>query len=284
MLTLPQLYQRTNKRRKDSAKYVKIIHQKRGWDSQGRGFVACASYSTHEWSPWKQKFVPNPRKKNRYVTVIVFLDPRLHVVVSCSCADFKYRWEVSLNHAQAAEIEYSNGELPKIRNPGMKKWMCKHLLKLYETIKPELPKAKKGDNTAPIKPPQVQVPPSILKQQAEERRRKEMEKLRIKPQQNKVKSPAKPSRKQSTLPRSMQQQKPPKMAPAPVPPKTKPTTKVKSPTPATKPATKSTPPAKRGRSNEMTNWMFNTPQTTKQPAAPAKRGRSPEMTNWIFGQ
>jgi hypothetical protein len=273
MLTLSQLYQRTNKRRKESARYVKIIHQKRGWDSLGRGYVACASYSTHEWSPWKQKFVPNPRRKNRYVTVIVFLDPRLHVVVSCSCADFKFRWEVSLNHAQAAEIEYSNGELPKIRNPTMKKWMCKHLLKLYETIKPELPKAKRHDTTAPIKPPQVQVPPSILRQQAEERRRKELEKLRVKPvAPTKVRAPAKPSRKQSTVPRSLQQ-------PKPTPPaKVKPTqTKVKAPQPKTT-------TTKRGRSPEMTNWMFNTPpKTTTKTRSPVGRS-NPEMRNWMFNK
>lgn len=229
MLTLPQIYQRTDKRRKESAKYVKIIHQKRGWDSLGRGYVACASYSTKEWNPWKQKYVKNPRIKNRYVSVFVFLDPRLHVVVSCSCADFKYRWEFSLNQTQAAEIEYSNGEFPKIRNPQLAKRMCKHLLKLYEVIKPELPKAKKNDQSAPVNPPKVQVPPSILKQQEEERRRKEMEKQRIKPNQPKVKAPskgpAKPSRKKSTVPQSMREQKPPKAPAAP-----------KKPTPAPKKA------------------------------------------------
>jgi hypothetical protein len=247
MLTLPQIYQRTNARRKESAKYVKIIYQKRGWDSHGRGYVACASYSTKEWNAWKQKYVKNPRIKNRYVTVIVFLDPQLHVAVSCSCADFKYRWEVALNHKQAAEIEYSNGELPKIRNPSMKGWMCKHLLKLFETIKPELPKAKRT-KAEPIHAPQVQIPPSVLKQQeakrkaAEQRRlakeaaereaarQAEMQRLRIKPNQPKVKSPAKPSRKQSTLPRSViekqKQSQPAKIkpnqqkvkAPSPLPP------------------------------------------------------------------
>lgn len=254
MLTLPQIYQRTDKRRKESAKYVKIIHQKRGWDSHGRGFVACASYSTKEWNPWKQKYVKNPRIKNRYVSVFVFLDPRLHVVVSCSCADFKYRWEFSLNQTQAAEIEYSNGEFPKIRNPQLSKRMCKHLLKLYEVIKPELPKAKRS-NAEPIQPPKVQIPPSVLKQQEEERRRKELE--RIKQNQQKVKAPqkgpAKPSRKKSTMPRSMIEQP-----------------KVETPP---------TPKTKRGRSPEMTNWMFNTPQAAPPAAKPAPKPASkPSVT------
>jgi hypothetical protein len=256
MLTLPQIYQRTDKRRKESAKYVKIIHQKRGWDSHGRGYVACASYSTKEWNPWKQRYVKNPRIKNRYVSVFVFLDPRLHVVVSCSCADFKYRWEFSLNQTQAAEIEYSNGEFPKIRNPQLSKRMCKHLLKLYEVIKPELPKAKKGDKSEPIKPPKVQIPPSILKQQEEERRRKE-EQQRLKELERiqkmaPKKGPAKPSRKQSTMPRPRQE--------------------------APKVQTPSTPKTKRGRSPEMTNWMFNTP-SNKPPATPAPKPASkPQVT------
>lgn len=93
MLTLPQIIQRVNFRRKESAKYVRIIAQKRGWDSLGRGFVASASYSTHVWDPYKQTYVKNTRgpnkKPTRYVTVVIFLDPRLHVTVSCSCPDFR---------------------------------------------------------------------------------------------------------------------------------------------------------------------------------------------------
>jgi len=221
MLTLPQIVKRVNKRRHESAKYVKIIHMKKGWDSLGRGYVASASYSTKIWDHYKQKFVKNTTgkggKPNRYVTVIIFLDTYLHVIVSCSCADFKYRWEVALNHKQAAEIEYSNGELPVIRNPTMKPAQCKHLVALFNKIKDQLPKPKtpkKGQ--VPIGVPDVAVPPSVLKKQAEEEERKRKEQL-IKPvkitQPKNVQRSVKPGKKQSTLPKSMQ--KPPAMMKAP---------------------------------------------------------------------
>ena len=222
MLTLPQIVKRVNKRRHESAKYVKIIHMKKGYDSLGRGFVASASYSTKVFDHYRQKFVKNKTgkdgKPNRYVTVIIFLDTYLHVIVSCSCADFKYRWEVALNHKQAADIEYSNGELPVIRNPSMRPAQCKHLVALFNRIKDQLPKPKppkKGQ--VPIGVPEVQTPPSELKKrrEAEEAERKRKEQL-IKPvkisQPKNVQRSVKPGKKQSTLPKSMQQQqKPPAM-------------------------------------------------------------------------
>ncbi|QBQ74619.1 hypothetical protein BcepSauron_239 [Burkholderia phage BcepSauron] len=208
MLTLPQIAQRTSARRKESAKYVKITYQKRGWDSLGRGYVACASYSTKIWDPYKRKYVRNTRgpggKPRRYVTVIVFLDPRLHVAVSCSCPDFRYRWEVALNRKQAAEIEYSNGELPVIRNPRMTTSSCKHLFKLYETIKPQLPARRAGDDTPPIAPPQIGVAPSQLRKVEEARRaalKNAVKPVVIKAPTN-VQRSVKPGKKQSTLPRS----------------------------------------------------------------------------------
>lgn len=176
MLTMPQIYSRTDFRRKESAKYVRLVYQKRGWDSRGLGFVACKSYSTKEWDPYKQKYVPNPRIKNRYVTVIVFLDQRLHVDVGCSCADFRYRWEFSLNQKRAAEILYSNGEYPEIRNPGLKIKTCKHLVKLWETILPEVPKIKSNAKSDDTYAPTVKIPPSILKKQEEERMKKQAQK------------------------------------------------------------------------------------------------------------
>ena len=243
MLTLPQIVQRTAGRRKESAKYVKIVYVKKGWDSLGRGFVACASYSTKIWSPLKQRFVKNTTgpngKPRRYVTVIVFLDPRLHVISSCSCADFKYRWEVALNHKQAAEIEYSNGELPVIRNPSMRAAQCKHLIALYWHIEPHLPKPKRNDKTPPINPPQVATPPSVLKKQAEEeaeRKKALITPIKIKAPKN-VQRSVKPGKKQSTLPRPKPAPTPPpKVAPKIVPPPAKMTTK----SPA-KPAQKSKP-------------------------------------------
>jgi hypothetical protein len=180
MLTMPQLYSRTDSRRKESANYVRIIYQKRGWRKEdGRGFVACKSYSTKEWDPYRQKYVPNPRIKNRYITVIVFLDQRLHVMADCSCADYRYRLDYSLHVKRASDLEYAqpgpNGLYPKIRNPSLKAYACKHLVKLWETILPEIPKiprnAKSDDTYAPKV--RVTIPNSILRKQQEEKMTKE---------------------------------------------------------------------------------------------------------------
>jgi hypothetical protein len=180
MLTMPQIYARTDSRRKESAKYVRVVYQKRGWRSEdGRGFVACRSYSTKEWDPYRQKYVPNPRIKNRYTTVIVFLDQRLHVDASCSCADYRYRWDFALNQKRASDLEYAqpgpNGLYPKIRNPSLKTKSCKHLVKLWETILPEIPKvpknAKSDDTYAPKV--RVKIPDSILRKQQDEKMKKQ---------------------------------------------------------------------------------------------------------------
>jgi hypothetical protein len=276
MLTLPQIVKRVNKRRHESAKYVKIIHVKKGWDSRGRGFVACASYSTKIWDHYKQKFVKNQTgkdgKPNRYVTVIIFLDTYLHVIASCSCADFKYRWEVALNHQQAAEIEYSNGELPVIRNPTMKPAQCKHLVALFNKIKDQLPRPKppmKGQ--LPIGVPNVAVPPSVLKKQAEEEERKRKEQL-IKPvkisQPKNVQRSVKPGKKQSTLPKSMQAPKVQKVTPQPAPKVVAPPAMMKPKSVTTTPAPKATPlPAMRPSS------VRNTVNPGRANRGPASKGR-----------
>lgn len=174
--------------------------------------MACASYSTKIWDPFKRRYVKNTRgpggKPQRYVTVIVFLDPRLHVMVSCSCADFRYRWEVALNRKVAAEIEYSNGELPVIRNPSMRTSSCKHLFKLYETIKPHLPARRADDKTPPIAPPKVGTAPSELRRAEAEREARMRQAMKVQPVRIQapvnIQRSAKPGRKQSMLPRSVQ--------------------------------------------------------------------------------
>lgn len=137
MLTLPQIIKRTTRLRHEGAKYVRMTDVKKGYDSKGRGYVACASYSTHiinnEGRPVKN---PNPQK---YVTVFVFLDEQLHVQMSCSCADFTFRWETALHEKGAAEIEYSNGDMPMSTNPQMRAACCKHCVSLFNRIGPKLP-------------------------------------------------------------------------------------------------------------------------------------------------
>jgi hypothetical protein len=137
MLTLPQIVKKASRLRHEGAQYVRITDMKKGYDSLGRGYVASASYSTHLInSDGKPVRNGDPKK---YVTVITFLDNKLHVLVSCSCADFTYRWETALHSKGAADIEYSNGDSPDTTNPTQRGACCKHLIKLYERIRPKLP-------------------------------------------------------------------------------------------------------------------------------------------------
>lgn len=130
MLTLPQIIKKTRRLQLMGAKYVRIKQVKKGWDSQGRGFIACSSYSTHIINQYGNP-VKNENPK-QYVTVFTFLDTKLHVLISCSCPDFLYRREVALTNKGAAEIEYSNGEQPTTTNPSLTANCCKHCVALYE--------------------------------------------------------------------------------------------------------------------------------------------------------
>lgn len=137
MLTIHQIAKKTTRLRKEGARYVRFTDIKKGYLSNGNGYIAGASYSTHIIGPDGRPVVN--QAPNKYVTVIEFLDRRLHAKVSCSCSDFLYRWEVALNNKEAAEIEYSNGEWPSMTNPqGSARW-CKHLQRLYDNIKAKLP-------------------------------------------------------------------------------------------------------------------------------------------------
>jgi hypothetical protein len=50
-----------------------------------------------------------------------------YLKVRCSCDRHKYMWEAALNRVGAADIKYSNGELPYDTNPAMTPGICKHL-------------------------------------------------------------------------------------------------------------------------------------------------------------
>lgn len=140
MLTLPQIARRTNRLRQAGSRYVRFTDIKKGWDTLGRGFIAGASYSTHIINNYG--IAVRNTDPTRYVTVITFLDTKLHVNISCSCGDFMYRTEWALWNKGAADIEYSNGEPPDITNPKYSPYCCKHLLALYNKIKSKLPSPK----------------------------------------------------------------------------------------------------------------------------------------------
>jgi hypothetical protein len=47
--------------------------------------------------------------------------------VHCSCPYFRYYVEVALSARGSSAVLSSNGQFPKIRNPRMKPYLCKHL-------------------------------------------------------------------------------------------------------------------------------------------------------------
>ena len=69
------------------------------------------------------------------------------VYVSCSCPDFKFRWEVSLAHRNNTSITYSNGAYPKITNPQLVPGVCKHVFRcaLISIAQKQVPENKKTE-------------------------------------------------------------------------------------------------------------------------------------------
>lgn len=136
--TIEYIVRRTPTRRKQAAKYVKIIRLKLIHDKKGRPLAACQSYSTHDVLP--NGYVIRKRTKTKYVTTILLLDRKYHCKVSCSCPDFMFSYETLLYEKGSADLEYSNGESPDIRNPLHRPGGCKHIVALYERIRSKLEK------------------------------------------------------------------------------------------------------------------------------------------------
>lgn len=136
--TIEYLVKRTPRLRKRAARYVRITRLKFFHDKKGKPVAACQSYSTHDVLPSGR--VVRRRTKVKYVTVIKLLNRKYHCVVSCSCPDFMFTSEWVLHQKGSADIEYSNGEPPNVRNLFRRPMLCKHLVALYEKIKPELEK------------------------------------------------------------------------------------------------------------------------------------------------
>lgn len=142
-LTFPQIIRKGGHHREENAQFVKIVRLKTGYTPDGYAFAACQSYSTHHITAKGYKVLNATRQ--RYVTVVKFLDAQLHCSLSCSCDDFKYSWEQVLHTKGAAELEYSNGEAPDVRNPLYQVGCCKHLVALYWQIKDRIvPRSKSG--------------------------------------------------------------------------------------------------------------------------------------------
>lgn len=136
MLTLPQVFAKTDKLRQENARFVRFLRSKKGHNSNGQGFIAVQSHSYKKVDA--HGVIHDEPAANKYVTIITFLDNKLHCNLSCSCPDFMYRWEVALHNKKAADVEYSNGAAPNTTNPAQKPAMCKHLIAVYFKIQQHL--------------------------------------------------------------------------------------------------------------------------------------------------
>lgn len=82
------------------------------------------------------------------------------VWVRCSCEYFKFTLEVALASVGSSAIRYSNGLLPVFRNPGMKKFCCKHLWRAIGQVA-ELESARLKAEAAVQAPEGTVIPPPI---------------------------------------------------------------------------------------------------------------------------
>lgn len=137
MLTLRQLYSKTDQERKERSRFVKIVKTKMGHNKQGLGYIAAQTYSTHKVNE-QGKLVRNS-DPHRHLTMITFLNNKLQCIVNCSCEDYTYRYESVNSYKGAAKLDYSNGDPPVFTNPAMTNALCKHAVALYLKIQPKLP-------------------------------------------------------------------------------------------------------------------------------------------------
>lgn len=126
--TLNNLYNSTDKGRLKRADNVQFKHFKT--------LISKKNPAIHEYHYW------TGTDEYKYKTTIRPLNPLQYdlnagnapAMVSCSCEDFKYRLEYSLSLSRNAQIKYSNGQPANITNPTNKKFMCKHLISIFDSV------------------------------------------------------------------------------------------------------------------------------------------------------
>lgn len=72
-----------------------------------------------------------PGRNHRTHNNIIRVYHRDKVWVRCDCDYFKYNCEVSLKLAGSTDILYSNGSMPRIKNPQLRKRACIHLVSCF---------------------------------------------------------------------------------------------------------------------------------------------------------
>ena len=129
-MTMKQILQKTPPSRKDKAQYC-VIREARVMDKD-YGHIQTTIYKAKVYSTHDAQGNKHRGPRNVYVATVEV--HKKQVVVSCSCQDFCFTFEVALSKKKAARIEYSNGELPVDRNPRMIPGCCGHLFKFGSAL------------------------------------------------------------------------------------------------------------------------------------------------------
>lgn len=125
---LNTLFRNTDTGRKKRADKVSIQHVKT--------YVSKKNFSIKEY------VYKTGTDKLRYRTTMRPINPMQYdlnngnasALVSCSCKDFLFRIEYALTQGGNSEIKYSNGQPANVTNPTNKKYMCKHLVAIFDDV------------------------------------------------------------------------------------------------------------------------------------------------------
>ncbi len=142
MLTMRQIRKATPSSIFGNHEYSRVVKMSRGRTKAGARFVRALTCSPWDNNGFRRANPP------QYSTSVVVVGTRAkkvaiksawlmfdYIKCSCSCPYFTfYGCEVELWKRGAADIYYSNGKDPIVRNPAERPWACKHLLALFDKI------------------------------------------------------------------------------------------------------------------------------------------------------
>lgn len=138
-LPLSKLYSITPQRYKDRAKHARMLKLSTRKDKfTGLPIILSVMITTHDHTGAPKHFEPHHHYQSIQVIESSKRGKKLwnrKCKVSCSCSDFMYVDEVALFKKANADIYFSNGELPVIKNPKMVPQLCKHLVYLLEHVR-----------------------------------------------------------------------------------------------------------------------------------------------------
>lgn len=130
-LTIKQILKATPKPIHNVASYVRASNVKL---SKKIPRLTATTMSTHDNNGEPKR---SPQRYETIVTGLMGTGTLLtskYVKVSCTCDFFWAHSEVALHKQGAADIHFSNGKDPVVRNPKMIPYVCKHLVKVLKLI------------------------------------------------------------------------------------------------------------------------------------------------------